>query len=230
MIELVWHSLQAWLRAGLQQYLLYFALRSKGTVRAGDQEKDLAAVKASRGGCVQVRLLVWHSAAGCVPTQLPRWSWCATMSLVLTCLVCTANLAQFDQPVELPIGAELTRNKGAKGGSWAGGPQLTCCGMFPAAPWHSRSLACPQLVGGHLPRPTGRLPQPCVAVVIELQSGGLFGGDTIGTVQVRSPRLNYLHNRMSQAPLFRSQLHLLLLPLLPSLRPLPLPSRYRWAT
>lgn len=31
--------------------------RSKGKVRAGDQEKELATVKASRHGCVQVRLV-----------------------------------------------------------------------------------------------------------------------------------------------------------------------------
>ncbi|PRW58761.1 DNA polymerase kappa [Chlorella sorokiniana] len=79
---------------GLSLSSLFGRPSVKGKVRAGDQEKELAAVKASRHGCVQ-----------------------------------------FDQPVELAIGAELTRNKGAK-------------------------------------------------VVIELQSGGLFGGDTIGTVQV----------------------------------------------
>lgn len=149
-------------------------------------------------------------AAGCAPTTtLKQWAtspWCQHV------VFCTANLAQFDQPVELPIGAELTRNKGAKGGSWAGGPQMACCGMFPAALAHL-VLACPQLVGGHLPRPTRRLPQPCTAVVIELQSGGLFGGDTIGTVQVRSPWLDSLHSRLSPAPFYRFQLHLLWLPL-----------------
>ena len=101
--------------------------------------------------CGQLSAVCWLGSQGC-------WVWMASCEgtgpfVLRACLAqaclnlvqsiikesrpCVHYQLQFDQPVELAVGAELTRNKGAKGEAWVG---KACC--LADAAWLMHT-ACP---------------------------------------------------------------------------------------